>query len=264
MTRVGSQDHSKKKSIQYGSDTVSNDIKLKMCTVLYFMSIGNTKLKRAHLGTRVCCVFQQHQFRQQSVTALRLRQPASIGRLRQSATCILTVDFLMSHKFQVTRGYSHLFPLNVYIIYWPVHRLHIFIKSIRLLKKTWHNSEGHSLHDVLEWCRDWSTGGKVVFFMGPATQRGVMASSFLIFLDHTQRRTTVGMTPLYEWSARRRDLYLTTHDTHNRQISMRPGGIRTHDLSRRAAADLRLRPRSYWDRQIVMYACWKWKSTGHN
>ena len=28
-----------------------------------------------------------------------------------------------------------------------------------------------------------------------------------------------------------------------------PGGIRTHDLSTRAAADLRLRPRGHWDRQ---------------
>ena len=47
----------------------------------------------------------------------------------------------------------------------------------------------------------------------------------LIFLDHTQRRTTVGRTPLDERSARRRDLYLTTHDTHNRQISMPPVGF---------------------------------------
>ena len=29
---------------------------------------------------------------------------------------------------------------------------------------------------------------------------------------------------------------------------MPPGGIRTHNLSMRAAADLRLRPRGYWDR----------------
>ena len=43
-----------------------------------------------------------------------------------------------------------------------------------------------------------------------------------MFLDHTQRRSTVGRTPLDEWSARRRDLYLTIHDTHNRQISMPP------------------------------------------
>jgi len=46
-----------------------------------------------------------------------------------------------------------------------------------------------------------------------------------MFLDHTQRRTTVGRTPLEERSARRRDLYLTTYDTHNRQISMPPVGF---------------------------------------
>ena len=48
------------------------------------------------------------------------------------------------------------------------------------------------------------------------------ASSFTRFLDHTQRRSTVGRTPLDEWSARRRDLYLTTHNTHNRQTSIPP------------------------------------------
>ena len=52
-----------------------------------------------------------------------------------------------------------------------------------------------------------------------------MEHLFLMFLDHTQRRTTVGRTPLDEWSARRRDLCLTTHDTHNRQISMSPVGF---------------------------------------
>ena len=46
-----------------------------------------------------------------------------------------------------------------------------------------------------------------------------------MFLDHTQRRSTVGRTPLDELPARRRDLYLTTHDTHNRQISMPPVGF---------------------------------------
>ena len=45
------------------------------------------------------------------------------------------------------------------------------------------------------------------------------------FLYHTQRRSTVGRTPLDERSARRRDLYLTTHYTHNRQISMPPVGF---------------------------------------
>ena len=53
----------------------------------------------------------------------------------------------------------------------------------------------------------------------------VMPSSFLRFLDHTRRRTTVGRTPLDEWSARCKGLYLTTHNTHNRQISMPPVGF---------------------------------------
>jgi hypothetical protein len=47
-----------------------------------------------------------------------------------------------------------------------------------------------------------------------------MEHLFLMFLDNTRRRSTFGRTPLDECSARRRDLYLTTHDTHNRQISM--------------------------------------------
>ena len=41
--------------------------------------------------------------------------------------------------------------------------------------------------------------------------------------SHTQRRTTVGRTPLDEWSARRRDLYLTTLTTDKR--SMPPVGF---------------------------------------
>ena len=45
---------------------------------------------------------------------------------------------------------------------------------------------------------------------------------FTRFLYHTQRRTTDGTTPLNEWSVRRRDLYLTTHNNHNRQTSMPP------------------------------------------
>ena len=58
----------------------------------------------------------------------------------------------------------------------------------------------------------------------------------------TRRRSTVGRTPLDEWSARRRDLYLTTHDTHNRQISMPPVGFEpTISAVDRPAADQLLR-----------------------
>ena len=53
-----------------------------------------------------------------------------------------------------------------------------------------------------------------------AAHQWAMAPPFTSSLDRTQRRTTVGRTPLDEWSARRRDLYLTTHNTHNRQTSI--------------------------------------------
>ena len=41
----------------------------------------------------------------------------------------------------------------------------------------------------------------------------------------TLRHTTCGRTLLYEWSSRRRDLYLTTHNTYNRQTSIPPAGF---------------------------------------
>ena len=92
-----------------------------------------------------------------------------------------------------------------------------------------------------------------VFFIWRNSPRWARASSFTRFLDHTQRRTTAGRTPLVEWLACRRDLYLTTHNTHNRQTPMPPSGIRTQIFSRRAAADIRLRPRGHWDRQWCIW-----------
>ena len=63
------------------------------------------------------------------------------------------------------------------------------------------------------------------------------------------RNTTVGMTPLDEWSDRRSDLYLTTHNTHNRQTLMPRVGFKlaipvperpqTHALDRAATWDRR-------------------------
>jgi hypothetical protein len=44
----------------------------------------------------------------------------------------------------------------------------------------------------------------------------------LIALNDTH---TLGRTPLYEGSSRRRDLYLTTHNIHKRQTSLPPAGF---------------------------------------
>ena len=74
------------------------------------------------------------------------------------------------------------------------------------------------------------------------------ASSFTRFLDHTQHRSKFGRTSLEEWSVRRRDLYLTTQQ-HTQLTNIHASSwIWTHDLSRWAATDLRLRPHDHWDR----------------
>ena len=76
-----------------------------------------------------------------------------------------------------------------------------------------------------------------------------LAFSRMRLLDHTQRRPTVGRTPLNERSAHRRDLYLRTHNTRNRQTSMPRVGFEPRIAAGERPIDLRLRPRSYWDRQ---------------
>ena len=96
-------------------------------------------------------------------------------------------------------------------------------------------------------CFNWRYNPLWVCILQPSG--GAIAFSRTRFIDHTQRCATVGRTTLDEWSVRRRDLYLTTHNTQQTNIHA-PGGIRTHDRSRRAAVDLRLRPRGCWDRPV--------------
>jgi len=63
------------------------------------------------------------------------------------------------------------------------------------------------------------------------------ASSLTRFLDHIQRRTTVSSTL---WTSDHLDAETSTGQ-HSQQTNIRAlGGIRTHNLSSRAAADLRL------------------------
>ena len=65
-------------------------------------------------------------------------------------------------------------------------------------------------------CTDWATPDAYFFFLLSLRPNAATASSFMRFIDHIQRRTTVGGTPLDEWSIRRRDLYLTIHNNHNK------------------------------------------------
>jgi len=78
------------------------------------------------------------------------------------------------------------------------------------------------------------------------------ASSFTRFLDHTQQSSTVGDSSGRVISSSQRPLPDNTQ--HSQQTNTHaPSGIWTHNPSRRAAADLRLRTRSHWARLFQNY-----------
>ena len=87
----------------------------------------------------------------------------------------------------------------------------------------------------------------VRLFSGATALQWARASQFTRFLDHTQRGTTVGRTPLDEWSARLRDLYL--HNTqHSQQKDIHAPGW---DLNPQSQQGSVLRPRGHWDRRYT-------------
>jgi len=70
----------------------------------------------------------------------------------------------------------------------------------------------------------------------------------LSLLFVTLRNTTLGKTPLDEWSGRSIELHLTISNNHKRQISVPAGGMGTRNPWKRGTADLRLRLHGHWDR----------------
>ena len=91
------------------------------------------------------------------------------------------------------------------------------------------------------------------FLLGATATQWARTSSFTRFLNHTQRRSTVGRTPLDEWSApTKRPLPGNTKHSQQTDI-LSTGGNRTRNLSRRAATDLQPRPRCHWDQHRLVY-----------
>ena len=116
---------------------------------------------------------------------------------------------------------------------WPPHALRIIpLYLLTRLRKTLYiyiyisvnqQSEYKVFYKLMCWLGVWL----VDFAWWSPLQRGdlgfkfshnwlMFGSSRMRFLYHTQRPTAVGRTPLDEWSACRRGLYLTTHNTHDR------------------------------------------------
>jgi hypothetical protein len=97
-----------------------------------------------------------------------------------------------------------------------------------------------------------------LFFDATAPQLARVLLMHEVSRSHTQR-ITVGRTPPDEWSARRRDRYLTTHNNHNRQTSMPTVGFEPI-----ISAHLRLRPRGHWDRPLTTLLYFYWGVRGIN
>ena len=78
--------------------------------------------------------------------------------------------------------------------------------------------------------------------MALAAQSRAVASSFFEVFEITLRHTpqSVGLFWTSDQPVAEKNIHAS-------------GGIRTHNLSGRAAADLSLRPRGYWDRRHIIY-----------
>jgi hypothetical protein len=91
------------------------------------------------------------------------------------------------------------------------------------------------------------TAANVKTVLWPDSPRGPRPPNYRGFII-TIRHNKLGWTPLDEWSACRRDVYLTTHHSEEGDVHA-PGGIRTRNPSKWTAADPRPRPYSYCDRR---------------
>jgi hypothetical protein len=81
-------------------------------------------------------------------------------------------------------------------------------------------------------------------------QQPVVGQNLLIFGTSPSHSETTHSVGLLRTSDRpdARDLYLTTHNSHNRQTFMTPAGFEPTMSASETAADWRLRPRGHWDR----------------
>jgi hypothetical protein len=92
----------------------------------------------------------------------------------------------------------------------------------RFKTKSTHNTQSNKMHYIVHRYIIQYYNTPYCLFSFPMARQPLGGLDRLIIdasLSHF-RHTTVGRTPLDEWSARRRDVYMTTHNTHNRQINL--------------------------------------------
>jgi hypothetical protein len=102
-----------------------------------------------------------------------------------------------------------------------------FVHLSKLCDGSWKGVTAVSLHMLPIWFK--SHFPNFSWFEQPLAAQSVL--SIEAPRSHSPRHTTLGRTPLYEWLARRRDLYLSTHNTRKKQTSMVPAGFERAPLA---------------------------------
>jgi hypothetical protein len=113
--------------------------------------------------------------------------------------------------FRENGGWQH---LGISI---PLMDLSIHWHQRSMVYRSWHWRMVHWYMSRRKIRRNLRTKKKVFLFHGATALSGPGPPNYQ-GLTITLRHTTLDRTPLDEWLARRRDLYLTTHNNHKRQI----------------------------------------------
>jgi hypothetical protein len=113
--------------------------------------------------------------------------------------------------------------VNKYFVCFPMEHINIFMMYVIKCIYYVHNKDVVMIDGRIEeyFLKITKTNTKL---HSPTRAR---SPSFVTFLDrmHARTHTPVGTTPLDEGSSRRRDLYLTTHNIHKKNVSMPPAGF---------------------------------------
>jgi hypothetical protein len=156
--------------------------------------------------------------------------------------CNAVTNFLLQRFCVTANHWSHVCPTHFCVT----------VRRSQRCYKVWNSWSFASVSYIKPSCQcAWPPPPPPPWRFDTIPGHGISLRSLVIRLTG---HTTLGRTPLDEWWARRRDLFVTTHDIHKRRTFLPHGGIRTKNPSKRAAADPRLRPRGRWDRHCV----WLW------
>jgi hypothetical protein len=204
----------------------------KTCKYAHSEWLLATRTKRVSMRTLNDCLLHEPHF--------NVKHLCILSHSKCVFSAVLTSSNLDTLVFTNRDGMCLLWGTNWICIY------SLFYESYRGGHGVWRRQRNKCVHWhpelVFSWmgCRTvhdqnkryWRFGNSpalraVQFFLSHGSTAPVGQDLLIVQVSrsHSARRTTLGRTTLDERSARRRDLYLTTHNSHNRQTSMPPAAF---------------------------------------